>query len=153
MKKKLLLISLMLLGYVNGIMAQSPKSNDFVIVGAVSGDQNMEQIESRYRHRPNVFFTVTSAVSGAEQISKSLEGRKIHDLHIYVNNDQQGLFLTDVPVTLANANDFSAQFSEWKKSVSGKVVVHNQTGIVSPVYLNLLDKLKELTGIEIELKQ
>jgi hypothetical protein len=152
MKKQLTLILSLILGLAMACAAQE-QVNDFVIVGSVSGDQNMKQIESRYQQRPDALFIKTSSMSAAEQISKALEGRKINDLHIFVKGDQQGLFLTDIPVTLANASDFSAQFNGWRKSVAGKVVVHNQTGASTPQYNQLLDKMKELTGLEIELKQ
>lgn len=153
MKRQFTFIFLMILGFTMGIYAQSPTLNDFVIVGVVPGDLNMPQIEMRYQGNPQAYFTAESSVSGAGQITEALAGRQITDLHIFVRSDNEGLFFTSVPVTSSNVNAFSELFSHWKNSVSGKVVIHNQTGIASPELNNLLVKLKNLTELEFILKQ
>ncbi len=152
MKKLLTFILSLTVGLAFSCAAQE-QPNDLVVVGTISGDQNMEQIEARYQHRLGVLFIKASALSGAEQISIALDGKKINNLHIFVKDDLQGLFLTNVPVTLDNANDFSNQFNGWKQSVEGKIVIHNQTGASNLEYNQLLNKLKDLTGLEVELKQ
>jgi len=152
MKKKITFIVLMFLSFNTIIFAQNPVT-DYVVIGLVSGDTNMKQIQMRYNSTPGVYFTSETAGSGVEQITEAIGTRQITDLHIFVRNDQQGIFLSGVPVTSGNVNDFSTYFSGWKKTISGKVVIHNQTGLASPELTNLLVKLKELTGLELILNQ
>jgi hypothetical protein len=137
-------------GLLTEITAQPAKS-DFVIVGYVSDDPGMKQIQMRYQENPNAFFTVESPISGPEQVSSALEGLQIHDLHIFIKSNYQGIFLTGSPVTLGNADNFSGQFKKWKNSVSGKVFIHNKMAIASPELNELINKLEVMTGLEFEL--
>lgn len=136
-----------------GMYAQSPTLNDFVIVGYIPGDMNMPQIEIRYQGNPQAYFTTESAVSGAGQITAAIAGRQITDLHIFVRNDNEGLYFTSVPLTSANVNTFSEQFSQWKNAVSGKVWIHNVSGLASPELTGLLTELGALTDLEFLLLQ
>jgi len=141
-----------MLGMAISIFAQSAIT-DFVVVGTLSGDPNMQQVKSRYKANPDVLFTQESVVSGVEQITNAIKGKQISDLHIFVRNDQYGIYLSHIPVTSVNVNDFAVQFRAWKKSVSGKVVIHNQKGVVSPELSDLFIKLKELTSLEFIVNQ
>jgi hypothetical protein len=134
------------------VMSQSPEK-DFVIVGMVSGDMNMIQIQMRYEGAQDAFFIKESSISGIEQIANALEGLKINDLHVFAKSNGKDLFLTDLPITTENVNDFTVQLKRWKKSISGKVVVHNNTGNQSSELNNLLVKMKELTQLEFKLTQ
>ena len=152
MKKKTTFIFLLFLSFNTIIFAQNP-TTDYVIIGLVSGDSTMTQIQLRYNSTPGVYFTSESSGSGVEQITETIAGRQINDLHIFVRNDPSGIFLTNVPVKSGNVNDFNSYFSGWKKTISGKVVIHNQTVLSSPDLNNLLVKLKELTGLKFILNQ
>jgi len=152
MKKRITFILLMLLSFDTFTFAQNV-TTDYVVVGLVSGDANMKQIQLRYNSTSGVYFTAESSGSGVEQITEAISGRQIIDLHIFVKNDQQGIFLTNTPVTSANVNGFSNYFKGWKKSVSGRVVIHNQTGVTSPELTDLLGKLQDLTGLQFILNQ
>ena len=152
MKEKITIIFLMFLSLNTMIFAQNPGA-DYIVLGLVSGDSKMEQILMRYNATPGVYFTAESSGSGVEQITEAIAGRQINDLHIFVRNDQDGIFLTLVPVTSENVNDFSIYFSGWKKSISGNVVIHNQTGVTSPELTSLLGKLNKLTGLNFILNQ
>ena len=152
MKKKLTFIFLMFLSFNTIIFAQNPVT-DYVVIGLVSDDSNMKQIQLSYNANPGVYFTAESSGSGIEQITEAIGGRQIKDLHIFVKNDSSGIFLSNVPVVSANVYDFSTYLSGWKKSISVKVVIHNQTGLSSPELNDLLTKLNELTGLKFILNQ
>ena len=149
---KITFVFLTFLSFNTLIFAQNPAS-DYVVIGLVSGDSTMKQIQMHYNAIPGVYFTAESSGSGIEQITEAIAGRQINDLHIFVRNDPSGIFLTYVPITSGNAGDFTTYFSGWKKTISGKVVIHNQTGVTSPALNDLLGKLQELTGLTFVLNQ
>ena len=152
MKNRIIFIFLMLLSFNTIVFAQNP-GTDYVVIGLVSGDANMKQVQMHYNGNSGVYFAAESSGSGIEQITEAIAGRQINDLQIFVRNDPQKIFLTNTPVTSANVNGFANYLSGWKKSISGKVAIHNQTGVTSPELDDLLGKLKELTGLQFILIQ
>lgn len=152
MKRPLSLLIFLLMVISTEIMSQSPEK-DFIIVGVVSGDQNMIQIQMRYEGAPNVYFIRESSASGAEQIANALEGLKINDLHIFTKANNTELLMTGLPLTIENVNDFNLQLKRWKASVSGKVIVHIGSSTTSTQINNLLNKMGELTELEFKVLQ
>ena len=152
MKIRITFILLMLLSF-NTISFAQNAATDYVVVGLVSDDASMQQIQKRYNSTSGAYFTADNSGSGVEQITEAASGRQIVDLHIFVKNDQQGIYLTHTPVTSANVNDFANYFKVWKKSISGKVVIHNQSGVTSPELTDLLGKMQDLTGLQFVLNQ
>jgi len=150
MKRLFSLLILFLTVVSTEIISQSPEK-DFVIVGIVSGDMNMVQIQMRYADASNVYFIKESSAGGVEQIANALEGLKINDLHIYTKSNGQELFLTGLPINIGNMNDSAVQLKRWKKCVSGKVVIHVENNTTSPELNNLLLKLGELSELEFKL--
>jgi hypothetical protein len=152
MKKLLSLLILLAMGIFTEIMSQSPEK-DFVIVGVVSGDLNLIQIQMRYEGAPNVYFIRESSTSAAEQIANSLEGLKINDLHIFTRSNTNGILLSGQPVTIENVNESSVQFKRWRKSVSGKVIIHINSGVTSPEISKLIIRLEQLCELEFKVIQ
>ena len=152
MKKLFTLLTIFLLVVSTEIISQPPVK-DFVIVGLVSGDLNMVQIQMRYEGTPNVYFIKESSTSGFEQIANAIEGLKINDLHIYARSNSQELILSGIPINLKNVNDFTVQLNRWKDCVSGKVIVHIASSNTSPEITNLLLKMEELSALEIKALQ
>lgn len=152
MKKQITFVLLFLMGLAIKTFAQSV-TQDLVVIGAISGDQNMKQVEMRYKGNPQVVFIRAIPLSGVEQISQALKAKQFVDLHVFVKADVLGLYVSDVPLTIANVDAFADQFRLWKDSVSGKMIIHNQTGVTSDGLNELFKKLEALTGLQVVLNQ
>ena len=151
MRKKLFYLYLLMFFSIN-IFAQTTTTANYTIVGQVSNDENMKQIQMRYQNAANVYFTVESTVNGIEQISNAIAGKQINNLQIFIKNDQTELFLTSNPIDINNINNYSDLLLNWKNSISGKVIIHNNNMTASVELNNLINQLKLLTGIDFEIK-
>jgi hypothetical protein len=147
MKRILFLLILLTMVTSAKVMSQ-PTARDFVIVGMVSDDLNLIQIQMRYDGAPNAYSIRDSSINGVEQIANAIDGMKISDLHLFVKINGKELFLTGAPISIENVNDFKEQLGRWKSSVSGKVIVHTGSSTSSPEINDLLIKMGEMTGLE-----
>jgi hypothetical protein len=150
MKRLLSLLILLQLVVSTEIRSQSPEK-DFVIIGVVSGNLNLIQIQMRYEGAQNAYFIKESSSSGVEQIADAIEGQHINDLHIYTSGNGKDLFLTGQPVTIENVNDYTVSLKRWKKWVSGKVIVHIESNTTSPEINSLLLKMSDLAELEFKM--
>ena len=139
-----------MIGLTAGLYAQSA-DNNFFVIGSVSDDLDMIQIQMRYQGDPNALFIEESETSGCEQITDAIKDLIINELHIFVRNDNNRLFIDDLALTSTNVADLSDQLVQWKNSVTGKVVIHNNSGSISSDLSELLAKMRSITGLNIEL--
>jgi hypothetical protein len=147
MKRIFFLLILLTMVTSAKVMSQ-PAARDFVIVGMVSDDLNLKQIQMRYAGAPNAYTIEDASINGIEQIANAIDGMKISDLHLFVKIIGKELFLNGAPISIENVNDFKEQFGRWKSSVSGKIIVHSVNNTNSPEINDLLIKMGEMTGLE-----
>ena len=133
-------------------MEAQNSTTDFIVVGIVAGDDNMDQIQQRYHNTPAVYFVQESGISGVDQITAALQGLHLTDLHLFVKNDSQALYISGTPLTIANATTFASQFITWQTAISGKIVIHNNNNTASTDLIALMNKLHELTNLTVEQK-
>lgn len=147
MKKLLLNLTLFLvIGFK--AMSQSPVK-DFVVIGDVSNDQNMQQIEMRYEGNINAYFIQNTEINAIEQITGTLKGKHYTDLHIFLRTAPNALILNNTVVTTENILQFSESLSNLKQSISGSIVFHSIVAFSSAEGAKLKQKLEELTGLKI----
>jgi hypothetical protein len=148
--KEILLFVLFVVGLTIQVRSQSVEK-DFIVVGKVTGDSNMFQVGERYKRISQVLFAKELIGNGIEQVTNALSTVKAEDLHIFVRNANQGLFLTDVPVTVESIDNFSELLASWKKSIKGKIIIHCGYGNLSDDIYSLKKKLETLTELAVEL--
>lgn len=147
MKKFLLNLTLL---FVIGIkvMSQSP-DKDFVVVGDVSTDQNMLQIEMRYNRNINAYFIQNNEINAIEQIVDALKGKHYEDLHIYLRTAPNALIFNSTVISTKNIEQFTESLFVLKQSISGSIVIHSTIAFNSIDGIQLKQKLEKITGLKI----
>jgi hypothetical protein len=121
--KKFLLISGLIVGITFSLIAQEG-INDLVVVGQIASDENMKQIEARYKGKENTFFINDSGANAIEQITAAISGRSFENLHIFVQGTANSLIFNRLVITSENIDQYKASLLKWKKSFSGQVIIH-----------------------------
>lgn len=126
-------------------------SKDFAVVGTVENDLNLRQIEMRYQKLGNAYFILESNDNAIVQIGNALKQKvQVQELQLFLRTSTNKLiFNSSTIITSENISDYAAAFSVWKKYISGRVVIFSKTVFSTPEGLQLKNKMKKLTGLEI----
>ena len=147
--KKVLFIAIVLLSTLTKMSGQST-DKDFVLVGQVSGDPNMVQVEMRYSRVPNTCFVTVTDLNPISKLVSALNGNRFENLHVFVRTSPGELILNKVVITADNVGKYSAELAELKKSVTGIVIIHSMKVFQSEAGAQLKTKLEQLTGLVIK---
>jgi len=146
MKKMLFIIWLILSFGIQGFA--QPSVNDFVIIGAGSGDGNLYQVQKRYQKKGNAYFIRESETNPIEQIARAIDGRSVQDLHIFLSSKPNALIFNHVTVTSGNVAKYGELLIQWKNDVKGKVVIHSLTAFTTPEGTELKLQLEKSSGLQ-----
>jgi hypothetical protein len=145
--KKFLLISGLIVGFTFSLIAQE-SINDLVVVGQVASNENMKQIEARYTGKENTFFVNDSGSNAIEQITTAISGRAFENLHIFVQSTANSLIFNSLVITSENIDQFTTSLLKWKKSFSGKVIIHCASPLSDYSKSRIKQAFERITGME-----
>ena len=148
--KKFLLISALMVGISFSLIAQEG-INDLVVVGQIASDENMKQIEARYKGKENTCFINDSGVNAIEQITAAVSGRSYENLHIFVQNTANSLIFNSLVITSENIDQYKTTLVKWKKSFSGKVIIHCASPLSDYSNSAIKRAFERITGMEFTL--
>ncbi len=147
---KILLLFLVIIGISTRLSAQEGK-NDLVIVGDVSTDLGMKQVEMRYKNNPNAYYIRNVSSNAINQIADALNDKMYDNMHIFVRNTASSLVLNSLELTADNIADYVNPISQWKKSLNGKIVIHTADPIDKSEADKIADALSKATGLEVNI--
>lgn len=140
--RKYLLIFVLLLGAVS-LWGQTAVDYIFIDQSA----PNYSQLKNQYNGQQNVFMN-ENPKPAAYVLTAMLQNRQVVDLHIFVATQAGRLIFNSGTITAENAASFSQFFSQWKGSITGKVVIHGTDIFTTAAGEALKAKLQELTGLD-----
>jgi hypothetical protein len=147
--KKIFSIATLLLGIVFQVESQSVQK-DFVIIGEVSNNLDMQQIKMRYQNAINAYFVQETSTNALEQIANALVGHSCENLHIFLQSRSNALIFNSLVVTSDNVNAVAASISKWKSYISGKIVIHSTVAFTTASGEQLKQALENASGLKIE---
>lgn len=148
--KKFLLISGLIVGITFRLIAQEG-INDLVVVGQISSDENMKQVEARYMGKENTCFINESEVNAIEQITAAVSGHSFENLHIFVQSTANSLIFNSLVITPENIDQYKTSLLQWKKSFSGKVIIHCASPLAAESNSLIKRAFERITGMEFTL--
>ncbi|HKK42245.1 MAG TPA: DUF4347 domain-containing protein [Bacteroidales bacterium] len=145
---KILLLFLVLAGITPCLNAQEGK-NDLVIVGDVSTDLSMQQVDMRYKNNPNAYYIRETGSNAIDQISDALAGKMYDSMHIFVRNTASSLVFNNLELTADNIAAYTNVLAKWEKSLHGKIVIHTSDRMDDTAANNIAAALTKATGLEV----
>jgi hypothetical protein len=142
--KKIYLILALIAGLIGTTYAQD-LSKDYVIVDRSAPDQS--QLMAQYNGQPRVFLN-DNAKPAPYVIAAMLETHPARDLHLYLSAKPGMLQFGSTDLDAENASGYADFFKEWKKYISGKVIIHSKNAFTTPAGIALENQLESLTGLE-----
>ena len=141
----MLMLSVLIVSRSTG---QIRNDNDFVVVGEVSSDQNMKQVQMRYAERSNVYFINKTNENPIEQVSLEIEGKTFDNLQIFVQSTPTSLIFNDLVITTANIADYENSLLKWKNFISGKVFIHCTVSLDDKSNAEMKQAFERISGME-----
>ena len=144
----MLMLSVLIVSRAAG---QIRNDNDFVVVGEISSDQNMTQVQMRYADRVNVCFINEVNENALEQVALALEGKTFDNLHIFVRSTPTSLIFNNLVITTANIVDYKKSLLKWKNTITGKVIIHCTATLDKDISAEMKQTFENNTGLEFTL--
>jgi len=145
--KKFLLISGLMILISFSLLAQD-SNKDFVVVGQVASDLNMQQVQIRYSNKMNVLFLADSETNGVDQITATIEGKSFENLHIFLQSTPSSLIFNSLVITKDNVSQLKDSLKKWKSAISGRVIIHSTIVLDENEAAEIKLALEKYAGIE-----
>jgi hypothetical protein len=143
MKTFKLTLSAILLFTIANVFSQS--NSVYIIIDEIA--DNITELKSEFGNQANVYVTDGISPSAIRQISNSMEGLQINDLHIYALTKPGAIVFNSIAVTSSNIEEWSTEMKAWSKNVSSKVVIHSDIVFEGVEGSLLKQHLEETTGL------
>lgn len=126
-------------------------TSDLYIICQASGDGNLEQVNSRYKLKPNALFLKDGNLNPISAISAFLEEKNCNNLHLYIKVSGNDIMINDFSLNLKNILNYKNELIKWKKRVSGNIIIHNLDIAGRMEIPKIINKIEDITGLKVEI--
>lgn len=126
-------------------------SSDFYIICQADGDGNLEQVNKRFKLKPNALFLKEGNLNPIATITQFLENKECNNLHLYVKISGNNIVINDFSLNLKNIVNYTKELNKWKKSVTGNILIHNLDLSERAEIPMIISEIENITGLKIEI--
>jgi len=126
------------------------KTNDILIICQASGDGNLEQVNQRYKLKPNALFLKEGDLNPISSITQFLEDKSCNNLHLYITFSENDIMINDFRLSQKNIMNYASLLKMWKKNVAGDIIIHNLSVAESAVKPAIIDEIENSTGLKVQ---
>jgi hypothetical protein len=126
-------------------------SSDIYIICQAAGDGNLEQVNQRYKAKPNALFLLNTDINPIESINNFLENKACNNLHLYITFSGNDIMMNDFRLSLKNIKNYKTDLKKWKNNVSGNIIIHNLSIAERAEIPMIISEIENITGLKIEI--
>lgn len=126
-------------------------TTDVYIICEATGDGNLEQVNSRYKLKPNALFLKAGNLNPISAITAFLEEKSCYNLHLFFKVLGNDIMINDFSLNLNNIVNYSNELIKWKKSISGNIIIHNLNLAEKSEIPKIINKIEDITGLKVEI--
>lgn len=124
---------------------------DLFIVCQPSGDENLDQVNRRYKLKPSALFLKEGNPNPISTITHFLEEKSCNNLHLYITFSGNDIMINDFKLNLQNITEYITELKKWKIYTSGNILIHNLSIAERSEKPAIINKIEEITGLKVEI--